>query len=91
MQHHIQLGKTVLERQKVLFRLIHQGVIQMGGNKKDKIYGLLSCNAGKKMKPENRVFFANEQEALNYGYRPCGACLRKKYLQWKSDQSNKFK
>lgn len=35
------------------------------------------------MMVEQRVFFASEQEALNYGYRPCGHCLREKYRQWK--------
>lgn len=51
--------------------------VQFGGNKKLKIFGLLSCTSGKRMKKENRVFFENEKEAVISGYRPCGACLRK--------------
>ena len=35
------------------------------------------------MKVENRVFFKDEQEALENGYRPCGACLPEKYKLWK--------
>lgn len=54
-----------------------------GGNKKLKIYGNLSCASGKRMKKENRVFFKNETEAFQNGYRPCGLCMQKLYLQWK--------
>ena len=34
------------------------------------------------MKPENRVFFKTEKEALENGYRPCGQCLKMKYKEW---------
>lgn len=37
--------------------LIRQGKINFGGNRKLKIYGLLKCKSGKRMKKENRVFF----------------------------------
>jgi methylphosphotriester-DNA--protein-cysteine methyltransferase len=57
--------------------------ITLGGNAKLKIYGLLSCSSGKRMKTVNRVFFQNEQEALADGYRPCGHCLREEYKVWK--------
>ncbi|NIG54407.1 metal-binding protein [Chitinophaga sp. Cy-1792] len=83
MQHHVGLGDTAAARQKALFRLIHQGLVQWGGNKKDKIYGLLSCRAGRRMKVENRVFFSSESEAIAHGYRPCGACMRTEYEEWK--------
>ncbi|MDR4950862.1 Ada metal-binding domain-containing protein [Chryseobacterium sp. ES2] len=63
---------------------IHSGDICFGGNKKLKIYGLLSCRSGKRMKMENRVFFADEKEALENGYRPCGHCMREAYQQWKN-------
>ncbi len=66
-----------------LFSLIHHHQISLGGYKKNKIYGLLSCKSGKRMKVENRVFFKDEQEALENGYRPCGACLPEKYKLWK--------
>jgi hypothetical protein len=35
--------------------------IRFGGNKKLKIYGLLNCKSGKRMKREKRVFFSNEK------------------------------
>ena len=67
---------------------IHQGAIQLAGNCKLKIYGKLNCKSGKRMKNHNRIFFANEKEALEAGYRPCGHCLKLKFLSWKE---NKFK
>ncbi len=33
--------------------------------------------------PRHRVFFADEAVAIAAGYRPCGACLREKYREWK--------
>jgi methylphosphotriester-DNA--protein-cysteine methyltransferase len=62
---------------------IRKGVICLGGNKKLKIYGRLSCSSGKRMKKENRVFFASRKEAMQHGYRPCGNCLKKEYQAWK--------
>jgi methylphosphotriester-DNA--protein-cysteine methyltransferase len=53
------------------------------GNRKLKIYGTLHCSSGKRMKKENRVFFKNEEDAINFGFRPCGHCLRNKYAHWK--------
>jgi methylphosphotriester-DNA--protein-cysteine methyltransferase len=67
--------------------LIHTGEILFGGNMKLRIYGTLSCGSGKRMKKQNRVFFADETEAKDYGFRPCGHCLRKKYLQWIAQES----
>lgn len=63
--------------------LIRKGEIRFGGNKKLKIYGLLSCRSGKRMNKENRIFLGSEQEALQHGFRPCGHCMRKAYIQWK--------
>ena len=63
--------------------LIRAHVIQFAGNRKLKIYGSLSCGSGKRMKIINRIFFAGEQEAIDNGYRPCGHCLRNKYLLWR--------
>ncbi|WP_412467734.1 Ada metal-binding domain-containing protein [Pedobacter sp. KLB.chiD] len=56
--------------------------ICLGGNARLKIYGLLKCRSGKRMKKENRVFFRSEKEAINMGYRPCGHCLKTIYKQW---------
>ncbi len=57
--------------------------IRFGGNRKLKIYGTLSCTSGKRMKRENRVFFASEQEAQQNNYRPCGNCMKPAYKKWK--------
>jgi len=73
---HINISKTELKE------LIQANAIQFGGNKKLKIYGTLFCTYGKRMKKENRVFFTNEKEAIHAGFRPCGHCLREKYLRW---------
>ncbi|EFA77120.1 hypothetical protein PPL_09874 [Heterostelium album PN500] len=80
MIHHIDLGKTVEERKKIIGPLIRSGEITLGGYKKAKIYGLLTCSSGKRMKVENRVFFKSEEEALANGYRPCGHCLKEKHI-----------
>jgi len=69
-------------------RLVKSGAILLGGNRALKIYGLLHCAAGKRMKQGNRVFFTNEQEAVALGYRPCGHCLRLKYKEWKKQVVN---
>jgi methylphosphotriester-DNA--protein-cysteine methyltransferase len=58
--------------------------ICFGGNKKLKIYGTLKCAAGKRMKRENRVFFASEKEAGQNGFRPCGHCMKTEYKKWKN-------
>lgn len=62
--------------------LIDSKYIQLGGSKKLKIYGRLDCKSGKRMKQENRVFFANEAEAIEYGFRPCGHCMNVEYKKW---------
>jgi methylphosphotriester-DNA--protein-cysteine methyltransferase len=65
-------------------KLIRHKQIGLGGNRKLKIYGLLNCASGKRMKRENRVFFTGLNEAINKGYRPCGNCLRAEYKEWKN-------
>jgi len=64
---------------------MRNGDVTLGGYKKAKIYGLLTCSSGKRMKVENRVFFKDEAEALLNGYRPCGHCMKEKYEQWKME------
>jgi len=56
--------------------------ICFGGNLKLMIYGTLDCKSGKRMKPENRIFFKSENEAISAGFRPCGKCMNVKYKQW---------
>ncbi len=65
-----------------LKRQLKSLAIQFGGNAKLKIYGTLSCRSGRRMKRKNRIFFNNEAEAIENGYRPCGHCMREKYKQW---------
>ncbi|PIQ49564.1 MAG: metal-binding protein [Cytophagales bacterium CG12_big_fil_rev_8_21_14_0_65_40_12] len=59
--------------------------LTLGGNRKLKIYGALSCTSGKRMKKENRVFFYSVDEAKLNGFRPCGHCMRTAYLNWKNE------
>jgi len=65
-----------------LRRKIGQNEICFGGNKKLKIYGTLQCRSGKRMKRENRIFFASKEEAVKYSYRPCGHCMKIEYRKW---------
>lgn len=87
MINHIDIGRTARERKKAIGSLIRNGEVTLGGYKKAKIYGLLTCSSGKRMKVENRVFFKDEAEALTNGYRPCGHCMKEKYEQWKKGKS----
>lgn len=84
MIKHADLGGTAFSRSRKLKQLIDAGEIKFGGYVKLKIYGLLKCPAGKRMKLENRVFFTSEEEALQAGYRPCGRCMKEAYLRWKA-------
>lgn len=77
------MGSSPEERRKAAIFLIRKCCITLGGYKNEKIYGLLSCSSGKRMKVENRVFFKNEFEAITNGYRPCGHCMKEKYEEWK--------
>ena len=63
----------------------------LGGNKKLKIYGRLDCPSAnswlkKGFYKRNRVFFANEEDAISAGYRPCAVCMKEEYLNWKQGQ-----
>jgi methylphosphotriester-DNA--protein-cysteine methyltransferase len=66
---------------------------KFGGNKSTHIYGRLDCSIALAYIPrgyaENRVFFANEQDARAAGYRPCANCMRSEYNIWKNDQLHK--
>ncbi len=84
----MMLLPEMIAHRQITSRDLHErmatGSITLGGNEKHKIYGLLSCSAGKRMQKKNRVFFVNEKEALSEGYRPCGHCLPDKYKAWKN-------
>lgn len=67
----------------------HPGTL--GGHKKLKIYGRLDCPSAlryiaKGQYVEHRVFFADEETAIEAGYRPCGVCMKEAYKQWKSQK-----
>ncbi|WP_293932087.1 Ada metal-binding domain-containing protein [Sphingobacterium sp. UBA6645] len=79
MKQHVDLTD------KELHAAIRGGNIQFAGNTKLKIYGLLSCSSGKRMKRANRVFFETAEEALAKGYRPCGNCMCSSYQNWKQN------
>ena len=83
MQRHIDLGQNISARKRNVRQLVKQSKFVLGGNKKLKIYGTLTCASGKRMKAVNRIFFRSEKEAIQNGYRPCGNCLRLKYQNWK--------
>lgn len=82
----LELGDSRFSRLRRLKTMINKNEIQLGGNANLKIYGLLSCKSGKRLKAKNQVFFKDEQEALKLGYRPCGHCMRAKYKTWKAGQ-----
>jgi methylphosphotriester-DNA--protein-cysteine methyltransferase len=84
MISHNEIGPETFATSRKLKQMIDSDQITMGGNRNLKIYGRLSCGSGKRMKRNNRVFFADEHDALTHGYRPCGHCMREAYLKWKS-------
>lgn len=86
MIRHLDLGETSYTRLRALAMLVKNGVITLGGHHTSKLYGRIDCRAGKRMKPENRVFFQNETEAITFGYRPCSVCLPNEYKVWKASQ-----
>jgi methylphosphotriester-DNA--protein-cysteine methyltransferase len=69
-----------------LYIMLRKNKVSFGGNMRLKIYGTLQCGSGKIMKKENRVFFNSEKEAVTLGYRPCGKCMRKQYLDWRNNR-----
>lgn len=78
MIKHVELTDTKL------WQNIRHYCIRFGGNRKLKIYGTLHCKSGKRMKRANRVFFKSEEEAILFGYRPCGHCMKANYQKWKN-------
>jgi methylphosphotriester-DNA--protein-cysteine methyltransferase len=78
MISHTEISDQDLRKQ------IKQKEILFGGNRKLKIYGMLQCKSGRRMKKENRVFFISGKEATKKGYRPCGHCMKNEYQKWKN-------
>ena len=77
MIHHQDISSLEVQR------LIHHQKVVWAGNRKLKIYGHLRCISGKRMKRVNRVFFGSQEEAVLYGYRPCGHCMRPEFQTYK--------
>jgi len=46
------------------------------GNKEAMIYHQPACKLVLKIKPENKVAFANREEAVQTGYAPCKICIK---------------
>ena len=66
----------------------------LGGNAKAKIYGRLHCGSALATirkygasYTKHRVFFADEETAIAAGYRPCGNCMRERFIAWKKNQT----
>ncbi|MFD7861434.1 Ada metal-binding domain-containing protein [Streptomyces sp. NPDC059783] len=62
---------------------------EWGGHRGSKIYGRLDCPAALRAVARggyvrHRVFFADEATAVAAGFRPCGACCKDRYQQWKT-------
>ncbi|WP_223609204.1 Ada metal-binding domain-containing protein [Chryseobacterium sp. OSA05B] len=83
MEKHTEISGIDLRRK------IRRGEIHFAGNRNLKIYGLLTCSSGKKMKRENRIFFRSEKDALENKYRPCGHCMKEEYQLWKNKSCKK--
>jgi methylphosphotriester-DNA--protein-cysteine methyltransferase len=81
----MQLIKHEAINDVLLRSRIRKKEIILAGNMNLKIYGLLSCRSGKRMKKANRVFFGSEGSALANGYRPCSHCMKAKYKTWKNE------
>ena len=87
---HRMLGPTPFAQLRALVGLIRGGAVTLGGNGPGRIYGRLDCRAGKRMKAINRVFFRDEAEAVEAGFRPCGLCLSREYKAWKEKQRHEL-
>jgi hypothetical protein len=47
---------------------------QFVGSVNSDVYHYPSCTYASRIKPENRIWFADVADALNHGYRPCKVC-----------------
>jgi methylphosphotriester-DNA--protein-cysteine methyltransferase len=63
----------------------------LGGHRATRIYGRLDCPTALRAIERGgyvtqRVFFADEAEAIAAGYRPCARCMPDRYREWKTAQ-----
>jgi methylphosphotriester-DNA--protein-cysteine methyltransferase len=82
---HSDLASGNFARSRQLQNLMAAAAVTLAGNKRLKIYGTLQCKSGKRLTPDNRVLFGAKIEAVEYGYRPCGHCLKEEYKKWKNE------
>jgi methylphosphotriester-DNA--protein-cysteine methyltransferase len=78
---------TLLDRDGQPYESPEKG--QLGGHAGTRVYGRLDCPVALSLlrrgfEPKHRVFFADEATAVAAGFRPCGACLRDRYREWKA-------
>ncbi len=66
---------------------------ELGGNSTLLLYGRLDCesalNALRRGYAKHRVFFKDEQAAIDAGYRPCGRCMHASHALWKAGPTGK--
>ena len=61
----------------------------LGGHRRTRIYGRLDCPSALRAIADggyikDRVFFADEDQAVAAGYRPCARCMPERYRDWKA-------
>ncbi len=61
----------------------------LGGHRRGRIYGRLDCPSALRAIARGgyageRVFFADEADAVAAGYRPCAVCLPRAYASWRA-------
>jgi hypothetical protein len=61
---------------------------RLGGHRRTRVYGRLDCPTAARAIAKggytrDRVFFADEDDAVRAGYRPCASCLAEQYRRWK--------
>ena len=83
---------TLLDRHGEPYQSAEKGLL--GGQRRTKVYGTLDCPVALSLlrrgfEPKHRVFFADEATAIAAGYRPCGACMRARYREWRARQVDK--
>ncbi|MFD2145249.1 hypothetical protein [Mucilaginibacter antarcticus] len=64
MINHTDLGDKPFTHFRALQALIIKGDISLAGYRKNKIYGTLTCKAGKRINPENRIFSRTRTKLL---------------------------
>jgi methylphosphotriester-DNA--protein-cysteine methyltransferase len=81
---------TLLDRDGTSYNSATKGAL--GGHARTKVYGRLDCPVALSLlrrgfEPKHRVFFADEETAAAAGFRPCGACMRDRYREWRVRQA----